>query len=161
MQKQFTIALTVLLITFAGFSFGQSKTETSLKKERANLARTTDAVDRTKINIKISDLLLALLTDAAREGDDKLIDQHLNDYANTIQEAHATMVNTRKDAHKHPGGFKDLEISLRKQQRQLSDAGKMMDFEQREAVDRVRKLASDISDQLVKMMLLKDPNVRK
>jgi hypothetical protein len=41
--------------------------------------------------------------------------------------------------------------------RQLTDAGKMMEFEQREAVDRVRKLASDISDQLVKMMLAEGP----
>jgi hypothetical protein len=54
--KHLTIALTVLLFTFPGFSFGQSKAEMSLQKERSNLAgRTTGPVDRTKINIKISD----------------------------------------------------------------------------------------------------------
>jgi hypothetical protein len=71
------------------------------------------------------------------------------------------MMKTRKDAHKHPDGFKDLEISLRKQQSRLSDAGKLMDVDSRDAVDKVRKQASDISDQLVKTMLLKDPNAAK
>jgi hypothetical protein len=158
MRKQFTIALTVLLFTFPGSSFGQSKTEMSLQKERADLARSTNPVERTKINIKISDLLIVLLTDAARAGDDKMVEQNLTDYTNTIQDARLTMVKTGKDAHKHPAGFKELEISLRKQQSKLTDAGRLMEYEQREAVDKVRKLASDISDQLVKMMLLKDPN---
>jgi hypothetical protein len=50
---------------------------------------------------------------------------------------------------------------LRKQQSRLSDAGKLMDIDSREAVDKVRKQASAISDQLVKTMLLKDPNAAK
>jgi hypothetical protein len=36
-----------------------------------------------------------------------------------------------------------------------------MDIDSREAVDKVRKQASNISDQLVKTMLLKDPNAAK
>jgi len=161
MRKQLTNAIIALFFIVPGSVVGETKTETSLQKERTNLARTNNPVERTKINIKISDLLITLMTDAARAGDDKLVEQHLADYANTIQDAHLTMMKTGKDAHKHPQGFKELEISLRKQQRTLSDAGKLMDYEQRETVDRVRKLASDISDQLVKVMLLKDPNAGK
>jgi len=161
MRKKFAIAITALLFLVAGSAIGETKSETSLQKERTNLARTNNPVERTKINIKISDLLITLMTDAARAGDDKLVEQHIAEYANTIQDAHLTMLKTGKDAHKHPDGFKDLEISLRKQQRLLTDAGKLMDYEQRESLEKVRKLASDIDDQLVRVMFIKEPNAGK
>jgi len=161
MRKKFAIAITALLFLVAGSAIGETKSETSLQKERTNLARTNNPVERTKINIKISDLLITMMTDAARAGDDKLVEQHIAEYANTIQDAHLTMLKTGKDAHKHPDGFKDLEISLRKQQRLLTDAGKLMDYEQRESLEKVRKLASDIDDQLVRVMFIKEPNAGK
>ena len=165
MGKRYRIVATGLFFAFCSFAIAQSnapsKTEVSLQKERANLGRTNDPVGRTKIQIKISDLLLTLLADAARNGSDKIVEQHLNDYSNTIADAHLTMMKSGKDAHKHPSGFKDLEISLRKQQRQLSDAAKLVDIDSKDAVERVRKQASDISDQLLKTMLLKEPNAPK
>jgi hypothetical protein len=161
MLKRCEIVATILFVALCSYSIAQSKTEEQLMKERADLARTKDPVSRTKIEIKISDLLITLMADAARTGNDKQAEQYLNDYSNTISDAHLTMMKTGKDAHKHPDGFKDLEISLRKQQSRLSDAGKLMDLDSREAVDKVRKQASDISDQLVKTMLLKDPNAAK
>jgi ElaB/YqjD/DUF883 family membrane-anchored ribosome-binding protein len=161
MRKRNKIVTTILFIAFCGYSIAQSKAEEQLKKERSSLTRTTDPVSRTKIEIRISDLLITLMTEAARAGEDKRAEQYLNDYSNTISDAHLTMMKTGKDAHKHPEGFKDLEISLRKQQSRLSDAGKLMDVDSRDAVDKVRKQASNISDQLVKTMLLKDPNAAK
>jgi len=161
MRKRYRIVASVLFIALSSYSIAQSKAEEQLRKERSNLTRTTDPVSRTKIEIRISDLLITLMSDAARSGDDKKAEQYLNDYSNTISDAHLTIMNTGKDAHKHPEGFKDLEISLRKQQSRLSDAGKLMDVDSRDAVDKVRKQASDISDQLVKTMLLKDPNAGK
>ncbi len=161
MRKRYKIVTTVLFLALCSYSIAQSKAEVSLEKERSNLKRTTDPVNRTKIEIKISDLLITLMTDAARAGDDKLVQQHLNDYSNTISDAHLTMMKSGKDAHKHPQGYKDLEISLRKQQSRLSDTGKLVDIDIRDDFDKVRKQASDISDQLVKTMLLKDPNATK
>jgi len=161
MRKRYKIVTTVLFIALSSYSIAQSKAEEQLRKERSNLTRTTDPVSRTKIEIRISDLLITLMADAARAGEDKKAEQYLSDYSNTISDAHLTIMKTGKDAHKHPEGFKDLEISLRKQQSRLSDAGKLMDVDSRDAVDKVRKQASDISDQLVKTMLLKDPNAGK
>jgi len=161
MRIRYKIVTTGLFFALCSYAIAQSKTEVSLQKERTNLNRTNDPVNRTKIEIKISDLLITLMTDAARAGNDKLAEQYLNDYSNTISDAHLTMMKSGKDAHKHPSGFKDLEISLRKQLSRLTDAGKMMDIDSRGAVDTVRKQASDISDQLVKTMLLKEPNAPK
>jgi len=161
MRKSYKILTTGFFFALCGYVFAQSKTETALQKERTNLSKTNDPVDRSKTEIKISDLLITLLTDAARAGNEKQVEQYLNDYSNTIADAHLTLMKTGKDAHKHPEGFKDLEISLRKQQRQLADVAKLVDVDSRDAIDKVRKQASDISDQLVKTMLLRDSNAPK
>src|SRR5262245_38769787 len=89
-QKESKIAVFVALFLFSSVAVAQSKTESSLQKVRANLAKTTDPVSRTKLNIKISSLLIALMFDAARSGDDKVVDERLNDYSNTIQDANRT-----------------------------------------------------------------------
>jgi len=158
MYKRYLLLLPVLLSAFVGNVTAQSKSEESLHREQKNLERASDPVARTRVQIKISELLITLVTDAARAGKDSLVEQRLNDYSNAIQDAHLTMMKTGRDAHKHPAGFKDLEIALRKQQHRLSDIGKLLDYDQRAAVDKAQKLASDIGDQLVKVMLLKDPN---
>ena len=142
MRKRYKIETIVLFVALCSYSIAQSKAEEQLRKERLNLTRTTDPVSRTKIQIKISDVLITLMTDAARAGEDKKAEQYLNDYSNTISDAHMTMMKTGKDAHKHPNGFKDLEISLRKQQSRLSDAGKLMDIDSREAVASIRRTSA-------------------
>ena len=158
MRKPFIIAAIGLIVYCAGLAAAQSKAELSLKKERNNLEHTSDPVLRTKTGIKISELLITLLMDAARAGDDNLVGTRLTDYSATIQNAQQTIMSTGNDPHKHPAGFKELEIAMRKQQNLLRDLNRLVDFERRDDVDKARKLASDISDQLVKVMLLKDPN---
>src|SRR5678816_2749226 len=101
MRKRYKIVTTVLFIALSSYSIAQSKAEEQLRKERSNLTRTADPVSRTKIEIRISDLLITLMADAARAGEDKKAEQYLNDYSNTISDAHLTIMKTGKDAHKH------------------------------------------------------------
>src|SRR5438874_11801791 len=128
MHIHYRIAAAALLFALGSDVTGQSREENALQKERSNLERTSNAVDRTKIQIKIADLLITLLASAARAGNDPLVEQHLKDYSETIQNAHQAMMKSGKDAHKHPAGFKDLEIALRKQQHRLDDAGKLLAY---------------------------------
>ena len=158
MRTRSTVVTTLLLFALAGNAMAQSKYDNAIRKERSSLERSSNPVDRTKIDIRIADLLIEVLAEAARTKDDKLIEQHIKDYAATIQDAQQTMMGTKVDAHKHPAGFKDLEISLRKQQRRLDDISKMVDAEQRDAIAKLKKLASNIDDQIVNTMLLKDAN---
>src|SRR6185436_19730527 len=97
----------LLILAWTGIVESQSKNLESLRKERVSFEKTSDAVDRTKISVKISDILILLITDAARSGNTSLVDQYLNDYCKTIKDAEDTMIKTKKDAHKHPAGFKE------------------------------------------------------
>ena len=128
-----------------------------LDREREKLRRTTDGVDRTKIDINISEILLSLVSDAVKSGEPEVLGRRLDEYVDTIEDAHQAMMKTGRDAHRKPKGFKDLEISLRRQIRILDDIGRGLTFDQREPVDKARKQASDIRDDLLKA-LFGEPN---
>jgi hypothetical protein len=121
-----------------------------LQKQKDKLTRQTDPVKRTKTQIKISEILIALTSDAVRSGALEDMDQRLDEYVSTIQDAHQTMMNTGRDAHKKPAGFRDLEIALRQQINQLDDVGKALNFDQRDPVDKARDEATRIRDDLLK-----------
>src|SRR5580704_9769785 len=123
-----------------------------LEAERDKLKRLTDPVDRTKTDINISEILLSLAGDAVRSGEPELLEKRLGEYSGTIQDAHQTMIKTGRDAYRKPGGFKDLEIALRRQMRTLDDLGHSLTFDQREPVTKAKQLASDIHEDLFKAL---------
>jgi hypothetical protein len=146
----------ILLIAFSSTSFGAQagpdKQLLQLEKEKAKLNRQTDPVGRTKTQIKIAEILLTLIGSAVQAGDTDVMQKHLDDYMGAIQDAHETMMKTGRDAHKKPGGFKDLEIALRRHVRQLEDIGKALTFDEREPLDRAKDEAADIRDDLLKAL---------
>jgi hypothetical protein len=123
-----------------------------LDREREKLKHTTDAVDRTKIDIDVSEILLSLVSDAVRSGEPEALGKRLGEYVDTIQDAHQAMMKTGRDAHRKPKGFKELEISLRRQIRILDDIGRGLTYDQREPVDKAKQQASDIRDDLLKAL---------
>ena len=123
-----------------------------LDREREKLKRSTDPVDRTKIDINISEILLSLVTDAVKSGEPEVLGKRLSEYIETIQDAHQTMMKTGRDAHRKPKGFKELEISLRRQIRMLDDIGRGLTFDQREPVEKAKQQASEIRDDLLKAL---------
>jgi hypothetical protein len=128
-----------------------------LDRDREKLKRTNDPVDRTKIDIDISEILLSLVSDAVKSGEPEVLEKRLSEYVETIQDAHQAMMKTGRDAHRKPKGFKELEISLRRQIRILDDIGRGLTFDQREPVEKAKQQASDIRDDLLKA-LFGEPN---
>ena len=123
-----------------------------LEREKERLKRASDPVDRTKTQIRIAELLLSFISDSVNAGDQERLEQRLDEYVAAIQDAHQTMAKTGRDAHKKPKGFKDLEIALRRQVRQLEDIGQGLSFDQREPVQKAKEEASTIRDQLLKAL---------
>jgi hypothetical protein len=131
----------------------QDKRLERLGNERAKLARQlNDPVGRTKTQIKIADILLTFISDAARSGDSAGLEARLIEYKDAITDAHETMVRTGRNAHDKPGGFKDLEIALRQQARQLDDISGSLTFEEREPVTKARDRALQIRDELLRAL---------
>jgi hypothetical protein len=157
MMKNSIVVLIALLLTscaFHSFALQQppDKRLLDLQREQDKLKRTTDPVDHAKSDIKISEILLSLAGDAVRQGDLEMIEKRLGEYTAAIQDAHETLVKTGRDARKKPHGFKDLEISLRRQINQLKDLEPALEFDQREPVEKARNEATRIRDDLLKAL---------
>jgi hypothetical protein len=144
------VALTSCAIHTASLQGQYDRRLERLQKEREKLSRSTDPVARTKADINISEILLSLASDAVKTGEPELLGKRLNEYTDTIRDAHQTMMKTGRDAHRKPKGFKELEIALRRQIRTLDDLAHSVSFDQRDPVEKAKQQASDIRDDLLK-----------
>src|SRR5262249_5670450 len=103
-----------------------------LQKEREKLKREKDPVDHTKTQIAISEILLSIAGEAVKKGDLDDMQKQLSDYCTAIHDAYQTIMGTGRDANRHPAGFKDLEIALRRQIIRIDDYAQALTYEQRE-----------------------------
>lgn len=148
---------TLLLLAFVScatpaYALANADRERQLAKEREKLQKETDPVDRAKISIKISDLLLASVSDAVQEEDYVVMNERLDEYAAVIEGAYETMMNSGRDAQKKSGGFKELEIALRKHVLRFGDLARALSLDRRPPIEKVKHLASVLQDGLLKAL---------
>src|SRR5262245_48097492 len=96
-----------LLIPSASLAQQPDKRFEELQKQQDRLKREKDPVGHTKTQIQISEILLSFIGDAVKNGDFDMMQKRLDEYSAAIDDALQTMVNTGRDANRHPGGFKD------------------------------------------------------
>ena len=123
-----------------------------LANERNKFSRQTNLVDRAKTGIKISELLITFVRDAAQQGEFELMQSRLTEYTEVIQSAHESLVQTGRDAHSKPSGFKDLEIAIRRQLRQLEDIGGALTYDQRDPVLKAQSDVAGVREAILKAM---------
>ena len=155
MKQVVTLQLVLLLagaLTPIALAGTEEERARELAKERLKLEKETDPVDRAKIEIKISEYLLLDVGDAVREGDLARLEQHLEAYTATIQDAHQVLMDSGRDAVKKPGGFKELEIALRKHIRKFEDFGRALNLQRRVPLEKAKDLATGIRDKLLKKL---------
>lgn len=130
----------------------QNRQIEQLGKERLKLQRENDPVGRTKTQIKVADILLSMAGAAVKNNEFERMQDHLDEYVAAIQDAHDTMIKSGRDAQKKAGGFKDLEIALRRHMRQLQDMGGSLTLDLREPVEKARDQAAGIRDVMLRAL---------
>ena len=151
-MKRIALCPLVLLLISAPAIAGAENRALELQREREKLEREKDPVDRAKIGIRISDLLLDNIADSVREGDFTELQAELAAYTTAIESAHKSLVDSGRDAQKKSGGFRELEIALRKQVRKFDDYARMLTTDRREPIEQAKKLATGIRDKLLKAL---------
>ena len=120
-----------------------------LEDERARLSRASNPVDRTRIQIRISDLMISFMGDAAGDNDIERVDARMEEYRNSILDAHNTMLTSGRDPSSSVAGYQDLEIALRQQIRQLQDINSSLAFAFRGPVEDLIVEITEIRDELL------------
>ncbi len=123
-----------------------------MNEERARLATTTNPVTRTRIQIRISDLLISFVGDAVDVGDVELIEERIGEYRTVVLAARDTMVNSGRNALNDASGYRDLEIALRQHARQLGDIGSQLTFEPRQPLDRLIEEISEVRGEMLDIL---------
>jgi hypothetical protein len=152
------VTLPMLLLLTAAFVSAKVPTTAGearikeLQRERSKLEKTSDPVDRAKIGIRISEILLDNVGDSVRDGDFAQMEVNLTEYADIIQTAHQALVDSGRNAAKKPGGFKDLEMALRQHVRKFEDFARSLNLQRRIPVEQTKDLAVGIRDKLLKAL---------
>jgi len=154
-MKQVVIVPLMLLLTgLAATAAATTEEERAkeLQKERTRLQKETDPIDRAKIGVKISDILVEDVGEAVREGNFEEMQLQLTAYAQTIENAHKELLDSGRNAVKKPGGFKELEIALRQHVRKFDELSRMLNLQRRVPLEQTKDLATGIRDKLLKAL---------
>src|SRR5436190_5151899 len=104
-MKRIAPCLLILLLTTAPAWAGAENRALELQRERQKLEREKDPIDRAKIGIKISDLLLENVADSVRDQNFTEMQEELSAYTAAIVGAHQSLVESGRDPQKKAGGF--------------------------------------------------------
>lgn len=151
-MKQTVSCLLILLLTGAPIYAAAGNRALELQKEREKLAKENDPVDRAKIGVKISDLLLEDIADSVKAGDFDRMQAQLSAYTATIEGAHKSLADSGRNAQKKSGGFTHLEIAIRKQIRKFDDYARVLTTDRRGPIEQTKTLATGIRDKLLKAL---------
>jgi hypothetical protein len=139
-------AFTVLLWC-PGSVCSDERLKKELLQQQEKLNRETSPVGKAKALIKISDLHLQLAADAVKTDFGKA-DHLLVQYTESVNQALAVLKSSGRNAQKNPAGFKQFEISLRKQLRLLDDLKSHYPYDQVETIDRAIQAAKSAQEEM-------------
>lgn len=125
------------------------KLERKYQGQQAKLKRQGNSVKKVKILIRMSAMDLEFVSRRVRRGLYSEADRILERYAGTVGRAEQVLKDSKRDPQRKPGGFKHLEISLRKQLRQLADLRDRYPFDRQQAIDRTIACAEAVKQRMI------------
>jgi hypothetical protein len=155
----------VIIISFC-FVFGHSvsnscfaqakpkedKRVKQLDDEKRKLARTTNPESRAKSLMRVAEITLSYVNEAVRAGDFSKMQLYVDQYCEAVAGARDAMMKSGFDPHKKSGGYKAVEIALRKQIRVLQDISRTLTVDERQPVDEAIDLTSQTRDEFMKAL---------
>jgi len=129
--------------------FGDESLKKDLIKQEEKLNRETNVVGKVKALIRIADIHLRSANEEASNGDFAASDRKLELYKGSIEKSLELLKSSRRNAQKNPAGFREFEISLRKQLRVLEDLRSNYSYDQVQTIDAVSAAAKSAQDAML------------
>ena len=127
----------------------ETKLERRYQGQQGKLRRQGNTVKKVKILIKMSAIDLEIVSRRVRSGLYSDADRILERYAGAVGRAERVLKDSQRDPQRKPGGFKHLEISLRKQLRQLADLRDLYPFDRQQVIDRTIACAEAVKRRMI------------
>ena len=143
------VSLPIFALTWSSqLTFGDSLKK-DLVQQQEKLSRETSAVGKVKALIKIADIYLKSASQDVKKDSLTAADRNLELYKESVESALQTLKSSRRNAQKNPAGFKEFEISLRKQLRVLDDLRSQYSFDQVQTIDTAIAAAKAAQDAML------------
>jgi len=154
------IGLCAVLLA-ACWAAAPSRADESLETLRLEFQHQSDPVKRAKSFPKLGAALIAQMRklESAREYDG--VAPLFREYHDAAAAAYDGLAATGRDAEKHSGGFRELEMHLRQSLHQLNDLVFGLPLDDREALRAPQKEIEEIDAKLVKALFPRGPEPRK
>ena len=156
----FYMSSIVALLLVGAPSRAAEPPDEDLPSLRLQFQQQTDPVKRAKLFSRLGAALLAEMKkqEAAKEYD--RVTPLFLEYRDAASAAYAGLVSAKPDAEKHPGGYRELEMHLRRSLHQLNDVVFGMPLEERDALIGPQHDIENIDNRLVKALFPRGPQAR-
>lgn len=146
--RSLPVCLVILFLAIPTLAW-DSKLERQYQGQQGKLRRQGNPVKRVKILIRMSAIDLEMVSRRVRGGLHSEADRILERYAGTVGRAEQVLKDSQRDPQRKPGGFKHLEISLRKQLRQLADLRDRYPFDRQQTIERTIACAEAVKQRMI------------
>ena len=123
-----------------------------LTNETRRLAKIKDPVERIQHYIRISQLLIDSVADAARDNNFETMTMLLDEYLEVVRSAEETLVSSGRDPAEQPEGFTDLELALREEGRRLQDITRSLRVDDRPSIEVASGATASIREELLRLI---------
>lgn len=104
---------------------------------QARIQREQDPVKKAKYEIRLAHLRLLRGEQGCAKDDHEVCHQSLGSYLDLVQASWNGLESSGRRAVKQPSGFKELEVALREDARELQDSERHVPFEDRDYIESV------------------------
>ncbi len=147
----------ILAAAFCVILLPQAIAQNRLAELQTQFNREREPVRKAKVLTKLADAQFEVLHKVTDAGDYDQALRIFQDYRDEVRSAEATLKASGVDAERKPGGFKELQMHIRKGLRELDDTIHALPEDQREPFEAVRKDLITTEKELIDMLFPRQP----
>ena|SRR5438552_1668783 len=145
-------SLFLIGVPIAPSCFAQAKEDKRVKQlenEKRKLDKTRDPTSRAKSLVKIAEITLSYVSEAANANDFSKMKSFVEQYRQTVTDSRDIMMRSGLNPHKKSGDYRAVEIALRKQIRALQDIARLLTVDERQPVDETIDVVVKIREEFI------------
>lgn len=124
----------------------------TLGEARDLLQQSTKPVERARAYVQLSDILIRYVHSNIPRNDAVATREWLDQYQDAILSARETMLASGRNAQRHPEGYRELEISLRRHIRWLNDWSIGLVDQERTQIEDTMRTATAVRGEMLQLL---------
>jgi len=139
------------------FAPGMLAATDKLADLQAQFDRETSAVHKAKLLDKLGDAQFVATREVGKSGDYTAVDTAMEKYRDNVVAVFDALKKQHPDAERHPNGYKQLEMSVRKGIREVDDTILVAPTEYKPPLELVRRDLIATGDELLRLLFPRRP----